>query len=191
MVAVAPKPLTPKQLRFVHEYMIDLNATQAAIRAGYSKRTAQEQSSRLLSKAMVQEEIKRRQAELAAKFRITQEKVVAEMAKIGFSNMGDYLKCSEGGDPYFDYASLTREQKAALEEVTVESSIKGKDELVKKIKFRLHDKLAALEKLGRHLGMFKEGGERGSYGGGVDQALIREFGRLFLERQRKVKVLDI
>jgi phage terminase small subunit len=105
--------------------------------------------------------------------------------------MGDYLKCSEGGDPYFDYASLTREQKAALEEVTVESSIKGKDELVKKIKFRLHDKLAALEKLGRHLGMFKEGGERGSYGGGVDQALIREFGRLFLERQRKVKVLDI
>jgi len=88
-----------------------------------------------------------------AKFRITQEKIVAEMAKIGFSNMGDYLKCSEDGDPYFDYPSLTPEQKAALDQVEVECWIEGEKKLVKKIKFRLHDKLAALDKLGRHLGI--------------------------------------
>jgi phage terminase small subunit len=116
------------------------------------------------------------------------------MAKIGFSNMGDYLKCNPGGDPYFDYESLTSEQKAALAEVTVESYVdgRGKDaQMVKKIKFKLADKLAALDKLGRHLGMFKEGGERGSYGGGVDQALIREFASRFMERQRVVKTIDI
>jgi phage terminase small subunit len=113
------------------------------------------------------------------------------MAKIGFSNMGDYLKCPEGGgDPYFDYASLTREQKAALKELTVESWIKGKDQLVKKIKFRLHDKLAALDKLGRHLGMFREASEGGG-GGNVDWELLREFVRRYVQRQRLVKVIDV
>ena len=51
------KKLTDKQRRFVEEYLIDLNATQGAIRAGYSKKTAQEQSSRLLSNVMVQDAI--------------------------------------------------------------------------------------------------------------------------------------
>jgi phage terminase small subunit len=174
--AVVAKPikeysLTPKQRRFIDEYMIDPNATQAAIRAGYSKKTAKEIGCQLLTKLNIQEEIKRRQADLAAKFRITQEKIVAELAKLGFSNMGDYMKCTEGGDPYFDYASLTREQKAALEEVTVGSWIKGKDQLVKKIKFKLADKISALEKLGRHLGMFKEEGQGSA--GNVDRELIR------------------
>ena len=54
--------LTDKQQRFVEEYLVDLNAMQAAIRAGYSERMAQEQSSRLLSNVMVQEAVREAQA---------------------------------------------------------------------------------------------------------------------------------
>jgi hypothetical protein len=75
--------------------------------------------------------------------------------------------------------------------VEVECWIEGEKKLVKKIKFRLHDKLAALDKLARHLGMFKETNGSGSAGGNIDRELLREFARLSMERQRQVKVIDI
>lgn len=77
--------LTPKQERFVHEYLVDMNATQAAIRAGYSEKTAQEQSSRLLSNVMVSQAIAKGKQTLAETTGVTAKKVIAEMAKIGFS----------------------------------------------------------------------------------------------------------
>ena len=89
----------------------------------------------------------------------TIERIVSELAKVGFANMGDFLKATTGGDPFFVYAELTDEQKAALAEVTVEDFKEGRGEDardVRRIKFKLHDKLGALEKLGKHLGMFKD-----------------------------------
>ena len=72
-----PKPdLTPKRQRFVEEYMRDLNGTQAAIRAGYSPHTAQEQSSRLLSKDIVKQAVEAKQAELSAKTGVTVEEII-------------------------------------------------------------------------------------------------------------------
>ncbi len=68
--------LTPKQERFCHEYMVDLNATQAAIRAGYSEKTAQEQGSRLLSKVIVKTRISELQAEVAARTDVTIDDVI-------------------------------------------------------------------------------------------------------------------
>lgn len=68
--------LTPKQQRFVQEYMIDSNATQAAIRAGYSEKTAQEQSSRLLSNVKVAKAIEDRLQKLSKKTLITAERVI-------------------------------------------------------------------------------------------------------------------
>ncbi len=73
------KPLNPKQTRFVAEYLIDLNATQAAIRAGYSKRTAQEQGSRLLSNVIVAAAVDAGIAKRAGKLEITAEKVLADI----------------------------------------------------------------------------------------------------------------
>jgi phage terminase small subunit len=184
--------LTPKQARFIDEFLIDLNGTQAAIRAGYSKKTAQQIATENLSKPVIQAEIRRRQDELAEKCGITAEKIVSELGKLGFSNMGDYLKCNKDGDPYFDYEPLTPEQKAALAEVVVETYVegKGKDaQTVKKVKFKLADKISALEKLGRHLGMFKDREPAGSSAGGVDRELLREFARLYMARQ--VKVIDV
>lgn len=70
--------LTPKQKRFVQEYMIDLNAKQAAIRAGYSKKTAEVQGSRLLSYAKVAGAIAEKQAQLAEVYEVSQESLARE-----------------------------------------------------------------------------------------------------------------
>lgn len=74
--------MTDKQARFVKEYLIDSNATQAAIRAGYSEKTAQEQSSRLLSKVMVKDAITKGQEKKAAKLEITALDLVREYEEV-------------------------------------------------------------------------------------------------------------
>lgn len=151
--------LTPKQQKFIAEYLIDLNATQAAIRAGYSKKTANRIASETLSKPLVAAEVAFRQAKRADKLEITAEAVVAELAKLGFCNMQDYMRAGANGDPYLDFSALTRDQAAALSEVTVDDYVEGRGEdarEVKRVKFKLADKRAALVDLGRHLGLFKE-----------------------------------
>ncbi|WLF95681.1 terminase small subunit [Brucella intermedia] len=151
--------LTPKQERFVAEYLIDLNATQAAIRAGYSEKTATEQGSRLLTNVKVQQAIAKGQNKTAAKLEITKERIVEELAKIGFSNMLDYMRAGTDGDPYLDFSNLTREQAAALAEVTVEDFKDGRGEDardVRRIKFKLHDKKGALVDMAKMLGFMIE-----------------------------------
>jgi phage terminase small subunit len=151
--------LTDKQQRFVDEYLIDLNATQAAIRSGYSERTAEQQASRLLRNVKVRAEVAKRQNAIAAKLEITQERIATELAKIGFANMQNYLSCTSEGDPFLDLSMLTEEQAAAIAEVTVEDFKEGRGEDardVRKVKLKLNDKRAALVDLGRHLGMFKD-----------------------------------
>ncbi len=70
------RKLTPRQARFIDEYLIDLNATQAAVRAGYSRKTAQEQSSRLLSNVMVAAAIEKAMAKRSQRTEITQDQVL-------------------------------------------------------------------------------------------------------------------
>ncbi len=154
--------LNARQQKFVQEYQIDQVATQAAIRAGYSAGTAHVQGSRLLSNVKVREAIAKAQAKAAAKVEVTVERVVNELAKIAFANMQDYMAATPGGDPYLDFSKLTRDQAAALAEVTVEDFVDGRGEdarAVKRVKFKLHDKRAALVDLGRHLGMFQDGNQ--------------------------------
>ena len=74
--------MTPKQQRFVDEYLVDLNATQAAIRAGYSERTAEEQGYQLLRKTSVAEAIAERQAERAERTETTQDQVIADLKRL-------------------------------------------------------------------------------------------------------------
>lgn len=153
--------LTPKQRRFVDEYLIDLNATQAAIRAKYSAKTAQEQSARLLSNVMVQSAIQQRMKDREARTEITQDKVLRELAKIGFSDIRKIVKwgetelrISDGEDgdlmPYHglalvDSSEVDDDTAAAIAEVS-----QGREGL----KVKLHDKKGALVEMGRHLGLF-------------------------------------
>lgn len=81
--------LTDKQERFCREYLVDLNATQAAIRSGYSVKTAVVQASRLLTKVKVQERIKQLNNVLMAKVDVSAKEIVSEYRKLAFTNAGN------------------------------------------------------------------------------------------------------
>lgn len=87
-----PNGLTPRQQCFADEYMIDFNATQAAIRAGYSRRSAQEQAYQLLQKTSVKTYIERRKAEMTEKFELTQELVLRHLIAIATTNVNELVE---------------------------------------------------------------------------------------------------
>lgn len=147
--------LTAKQARFVEEYLVDLNATQAAIRAGYSAKTAHTIGHENLSKPEIAAAISTAQQARSQRTQITQERVLEELAKIGFS---DIRKMFSGGS-LRSVDNLDDETAGAISSIEVISKPGPPDdegnrevELVHKVK--MWDKIAALEKIGRHLGMF-------------------------------------
>ena len=142
--------LTAKQKKFVEEYLIDLNATQAAIRAGYSPNTAQEQSSRLLSNVMVKNEIDKAMAQRSRRTGISQDRVLRELAKIAFVNPNDVINFSDA-----TVKMTSEENLAAIASVKVKK-IPGEYGDATEREVKLYDKLRALDLLGRHLGMFKD-----------------------------------
>jgi phage terminase small subunit len=156
--------LSPKQKMFVSEYLIDLNATKAAERAGYSKKTAKQQGARLLTNVDVSSAIAAKQATRLQKADITAERVLNELALLGFANMMDYITVGGNGEARVDLSKLTREQAAAISEITVEEyterTLEGDNESgfekVKRTKFKLTDKRGALVDLGRHLKLFTD-----------------------------------
>lgn len=139
--------LTAKQRRFCEEYLIDLNATQAAIRAGYSAQTANRIASENLSKPDIQSRIEKLMVERSQRTAINQDKVIQELSKIAFSNISDYLKVEDNRVEVFDTDKIKQEMLAVIAEIKQTDS---------KLSIKLHDKLKALELLGRHLGMFKD-----------------------------------
>ena len=148
--------MTDKQKRFCEEYMIDLNATQAAIRAGYSPKTANEQAGRLLVNVGIQNYIAQLQAMQSRRTGVSADRVVRELAKIAFVNAGDLI------DPETASVKLdaSRDDLAAVQSVKVKTF--GEDGLEHEVK--LADKLRALDLLGRHLGMFSN-----SFGDSTEQ----------------------
>lgn len=149
---MAAKGLSPKQRLFVAEYLVDLNATQAAIRAGYSKKTAEWIGPQLLVKTHVSAEIAKLMSDREKRTLITADAVVTELAKIGFANMQDYLK---EGFTLQDIQALPRDHAAAIQEVTIDETVTDDETTVRRIKFKLADKRAALVDLGKHLGIFE------------------------------------
>jgi len=150
--------LTRRQQRFVEEYLIDLNGTQAAIRAGYSKRTAAEAGYENLRKPQIAEAIETAQKARSERTEITADRVLTELALLGFANMADYTRLV-GTERVPHLTDATRDQLAAVQEITVEDFTDGRGEdarEVKRVKLKLADKRPALVDIGRHLGMFKE-----------------------------------
>lgn len=151
--------MSPKQERFCREYVIDHNGAGAAVRAGYSKNAAKEQAARLLTKVNIVRFIEQLDAEIASKLELSAERVITELCKLGFANMLDYMTVGEDGDPRLDFSKITRLEAAALSEVTVETFMDGRGEdarEVRRVKFKLADKRAALVDLGRHLALFTD-----------------------------------
>ena len=156
--------LTPKQARFVEEFLVDLNATQAAIRAGYARSTAEKKAPCWVGKSRdlspqpeIWDAVEEAKAKRSERTEIKQDRVLQELALLAFANMGNYIGITSEGDPFVNLSNLTLDQWAAISEVTVEDFMEGRGDdarEVKKIKFKLADKKGSLEALGKHLGMF-------------------------------------
>ena len=146
-----------KHERFAQALAKGKTADEAYQLAGYSAHRGN--ASRLSANEIIRSRVDEILGKAAQKVGVTVERVVAELAKIGFANMRDYMRPDAGGDPYLDFSALTRDQAAALSEVSVEDFKDGRgDEArdVRRVKFKLHDKRAALVDLGKHLGMFTD-----------------------------------
>src|SRR5687767_9248833 len=129
------RPLTAKRKLFVDHYLIHGNATQAAIAAGYSKASAASIGSELLAMPNVRAAIEARQAERAAQLRVTAHRAFEELSRLAFFDTADFVHQGPDGALRFDFSKLTREQAAAIANVTIDGSAK--------VRLRL-DKRAAL-----------------------------------------------
>lgn len=154
--------LTDRQQRFVSEYLIDLNATQAAIRAGYSKKTADRIGPELLGKTCVSEAIQAAKDARSKRTEITQDRVLEEYARVAFFDPrkmfdadGNPLNISELDD---DTAAAV----AGLEVVKEFDPDTGVTSYTKK--YKIANKLGALDSVAKHLGMFN-----GTFGAPKDE----------------------
>lgn len=144
------RKLTDKQKKFVKEYLIDLNATQACIRAGYSPKTAMEQGYQLLQKTSVQEAIAKAMAERSKRTGISQDRVIQELARIAFVKITDVVD-SDGEIN----TNASDDDLACIESYKVEDSdsVNGSSS---KREVKLASKIKALELLGKHVGMWND-----------------------------------
>ena len=142
--------LTDKQQRFVDEYLIDLNATQAAIRAGYSAKTADQQGSRLLANVKVKQAVAEKQAQRSKRTGVNQDRVVLELAKVAFAKMTDIVdsngRIKEDASP---------DDLACIESIKYKESDNEYGGSVER-EVKIASKLKALELLGKHLGMWSD-----------------------------------
>lgn len=159
---MARDKLTPKQELFVAEYLTDLNATRAAIAAGYSARSAQVNGARLLTNAMVAAEIAKGHGKRIGKLELTADRVLEEISRLAFYDPVDFFE-SDGSLKQLH--TLDQNTRRALAGIEVTELFEGKDVedgpqqktvygLLKKV--RLADKLKALELAGRHLKLFAD-----------------------------------
>lgn len=182
MDTLPPKTkLTDKYERFAEEYIIDLNATQAAIRAGYSEKTARSQGQRLLTIPAIQDRIQELKIERAKRTAVTADMVVDQLAKIAFADIKDFLDFGQREVPVMGVKGQLHEVKKKFdivsgsfktEKIPITKTVnyvdfKNSDVvdgcLISKVKqgkdgssLELLDRMKAFEMLGRHLGMFKD-----------------------------------
>lgn len=166
------RTLTPKQARFVDEYLVDLNATQAAIRAGYSAKTARAIGYENLTRPNIALAIEAKRKELAAAVGITRERVLTEMAKLAFSDLRQLYNEDGSLKHPHEWPEGAAGSVAGIDFETVRSGRPDEDGVVERTqvaKVKLWDKGKQLENLLRHLGM---DGDRPPPAAGVDRAQL-------------------
>jgi phage terminase small subunit len=152
--------LDPKRHRFVEEYRVDWNATQAAIRAGYAPRSARQHASDLLTKHDIQEALAEVMAEESARCQVKADAILAETSNLAFVNMMDYMRIGQNGEPYVDLSALTRAQAAGLLSFKYREFKDGRGEQARDVvecEIRVNPaKFNALVKLGEQVGLFRK-----------------------------------
>lgn len=149
--------LNERHERFCQEYMIDLNATQAALRAGYAENSAGQQAFALLKNHEIQARLTELKAEREKRTQISADNVVRELARLGFSDIRKLLTDKDQLRPISSLDDDTAAAISSFEVVTKPGAEVDEDgnrtvEYVHKIK--MWDKNSALEKLAKHLNMF-------------------------------------
>lgn len=176
------RPIPKKQLAMLRAYRAGdggkpITAKEAAIRAGYNAASAAEQASWVMSRPNVKAWLAQHDQELAERHGITMDMIVRELAKVGFSNMADYVQDDGSGKPKFkNMVDLSRDHMAAVTELTldVRKEFEGRGEdrehvaNVEKIRFKLASKVDGLVNLGKLLGHFPRGSGDGGGGDGFD-----------------------
>jgi phage terminase small subunit len=143
--------LTAKQAMFVKEYLVDLNASQAAIRAGYSEKSSFEIGSENLRKPLIAEAIHRAMKKRSERTEITADRVLNELAAIGFANATQAVYVEGGKVRVKDTSDLDLDTRKAISEIKETTSTNGGS-----LGIKFHDKKGALELIGRHLGMWSD-----------------------------------
>ena len=143
--------MTPKRESFVLEYLVDLNGTQAAIRAGYSKHTAGQIADELLKKPEIKAAIKQEMDKRAARTEITADRVIRELAAIGFADTTRAIYVKRGKVQVVDTEKLPEEVRRAISEIKQTVTPAGGS-----LSIKFHDKKGALQLLGQHLGIFED-----------------------------------
>jgi len=149
MIHVTPN-LNAQQIRFCEEYLVSFNAYRAAKAAGYSENTAKK--GELLHLPKIEAYLKLKQQERAARLEISHDKILREYAKIAFSNMGNYY--DERGD-LKPMCELSESDKASISFIQTANIAEPDGYIVGAVtKIKLHNKMAALDRIAKHLGFF-------------------------------------
>lgn len=144
------RPLNVREIRFVEQYLIDLNATQAAIRAGYSPKSARQMGARLCTKASISAALRKGMEARSERTGITADRVLKELESLAFSDVSHYLLDPKGG-------KVTLAAEAPPTAIRAVSSIKhkvipfGEGDFIHEIELKLWDKVATLTLAGRHV----------------------------------------
>ena len=185
--------LTAKQRRFVQEYLIDFNATRAAIQAGYSEKTARFIGAENLTKPNIQAEIQRLGQKTAQKLEITRESIMQELAAVGFARTSDFVRVETepatklGIHPitgevinvpgsYCQTVRITNTDDLPEDKAAALASIK---QTANGIDVKLHDKVRALELLGKAAGMFDSREMPPETGNNLFDAIVESAGEEF------------
>jgi phage terminase small subunit len=153
--------LDPREQRFVDLYIARPNATRAYLAAGFecTVKSAGTMATRLLNKTRIQDAVAKRQAQLAQRYEVTPEAIIAEFAKIAFGNTADFVVINDDGTLSVDFTGVTRDQLAAInaieEETTTSRGARGAAASVtRRNKFKLSDKQKALIELAKLARMY-------------------------------------
>jgi phage terminase small subunit len=143
--------LTERQARFVDEYMRDLNGQQAAIRAGYSPSTAAHLAFQTLANPRVAAAVARAKAERSARTKLDADLILYELAAIAFSDMHDFVGWNGRGILIRRSENINPHARKAIRELKETNTENGST-----LSIKLHDKVRALELLGKHIALFPE-----------------------------------
>lgn len=147
--------LTPKQLLFCQEYIISLNASDAARKAGYSEDSAHSIGNENLIKPVIQQYISKLKAERSKRCEVTADDVLRELKKCGFSDLSDFVDENYKLKPL----SEIKEHSGAIQSIQRDESC-GEFGTNVSVKFKLYDKLKALENIAKHIGFFGKDNEQ-------------------------------